>query len=143
MTMRECYAHIYSLVRELNGLEFDLADLRADGWGEHHAAYRAAAARKARIKSDLDFYSDVMGYGHIVDAAQSSLNAYETWHAPYVLDLPQNKIGTLQMHSANPPTGDRYYAGLNARFSWNGNHYERSEFQPWQINLNPFIQEQS
>ena len=133
-TPRERYECIYSLVRELRGLEIDLSDMRDDGYDEHRPAYRAAAARRAIVKGRLeDLYSDLLGYGHVVDAAQCSRDAYENWHSPFAFMLPTNKIGAPQLHSDNPPTGDRYYSGINAKFNFDGKRYTRSKFQPWQL----------
>lgn len=100
--VKERYAYIYSLVRELRGLEIDLSDMRDDGYDEQRPAYRAAVARLIIVKDRLeDFYGDLLGYGHVVDAAQSSRDAYETWYPPIDSLLPTNKIGMPQVHSEN------------------------------------------
>jgi len=131
---RTRYQYIYSLVRELRGLEIDLADMRDDGYDEHRPAYRAARARRACIKSALLKYrGGLLDYGHVVDAARASRDAYEEWHSPFVFMLPTNKIGAPQINSGNPPTEDRYYSGINTNFAFDGKRYTRSKFQPWRL----------
>jgi len=134
MSARVRYEYIYSLVRELRGLEIDLTDMRDCGFDDHSSAYRAARARRASIKSALRKYrGGLLDYGHVVDAAQSARDAYEEWHSPFAFMLPTNKIGAPQINSANPPVGDRYYSGINTNFDFDGKRYNRSPRQAWRV----------
>lgn len=123
MSVREIYTAAYRIIRELEDLEQDLADMRDDGWSMHHAAYRAAAQRVLLLEKLVGgFCSTDDGYDAVHAAEKSRRDSsvdMENWTS-FEVNNTHNRLGSPQINSWNYPRVDRWVDSHNLWLYWVG-----------------------